>query len=64
MIGVSRDVTLEKSADQPLRHSRAQIRLSVEEAPIAVAMFDRAMVYMAASRAWRPTAAAGIPWSG
>ena len=52
MIGVCRDVTLEKFADQALGHSRAQIRLFVERAPIAVAMFDRAMVYMAASRGW------------
>ena len=52
MIGVCRDVTSEKAADHALRVSRAQIPLFVERAPISVAMFDRDMVYLAASRGW------------
>ena len=52
MIGVCRDVTGERTADHALRISRAQIPLFVERAPISVAMFDRDMVYLAASRGW------------
>ena len=55
MIGICRDVTDEKTAEHALRKSQAQARMFVERAPISIAMFDRDMVYLAASRGWIET---------
>ncbi len=55
MIGICRDVTDERTAEHALRKSQAQVRIFVERAPISIAMFDRDMVYLAASRAWIET---------
>jgi PAS domain S-box-containing protein len=52
MIGVASDVTDVKSAERVLQNGQAQIRLFVESAPIDIAMFDREMNYLAASRRW------------
>lgn len=52
MIGICRDVTGERTVERALRKSQAQVRMLVEHAPISIAMFDRDMVYLAASCGW------------
>lgn len=52
MIGVCRDITDVKTAQQALRNSETQIRRFVEQAPIEIAMFDHDMNHVAASRRW------------
>ncbi len=52
MIGVCSDVTDAKTAERALQNSQAQVRMFVEQAPISIAMFDRDMIYVAASRRW------------
>ena len=42
-------------AERALRQSEAQIRYFVENAPISIAMLDRAMTYVAVSRRWIDT---------
>jgi len=52
MIGVCRDITDVRTAEQAAQNSEAHIRRFVEQAPIEVAMFDRDMTYVAASARW------------
>mgnify|MGYP000887703076 CR=1 FL=1 len=47
-----RDVMDRLRAEEKLRQNEAQLRLLIEHAPAALAMFDRDMRYLAVSRRW------------
>ncbi|MGO9545786.1 MAG: PAS domain S-box protein [Rhodomicrobium sp.] len=49
--GAVRDIT-EQKAMAALKESAGQMRLFVDQAPVAIAMFDPEMRYLAASRRW------------
>ncbi len=46
------DITARKTAEALLRTSQVQLRLLIEQAPVAIAMFDRSMNYLVTSDQW------------
>jgi PAS domain S-box-containing protein len=53
LIGVNIDVTKQKQAENAVRTSESRLKLFIDHAPAAIAMFDRDMRYLAVSRRWR-----------
>ena len=53
IFGISRDITARKNAEALLYVSQERLRLLLDHAPAALAMFDREMRYLEVSRRWR-----------
>ena len=60
LFGLHRDITQRKLAEQALNQSRSQLTAFIEQAPLGIAMLDRGMTYLAASRDWQTTFGDGV----
>jgi PAS domain S-box-containing protein len=60
-VGLSTDITERKLAEAALSESRHLLQLFVDHSPVALAMFDREMRYLAVSQRWVDDHAAGGP---
>src|SRR5258705_454286 len=52
VLGANVDITDKKNAERNLADRDAQLAFCIEHSPVPVAMFDREMRYLAASRRW------------
>ena len=52
LLGLHRDVSARRQAEEALKRSRAQLEAFVNQAPLAIALFDREMNYLATSAQW------------
>ena len=53
LVGISRDITRRRQAEDALRTNEERMRLFLEHAPVSVAVFDREMKFLLASRRWK-----------
>jgi len=61
ILGLAADITERKRVEEELRASARQLRAFIEDAPVAMAMFDRDIRYLAASRRWTTDYGFGHP---
>ena len=52
MYGIIQDITERKLTEAALRESKELLQIFIQHAPVALAMFDREMRYVAASKQW------------